>query len=142
MGKFTRTDSSYANIYEGTRSSPAATDLNMDGNLDFVIGNSRGGVALYSTQAWVATSDILATKSNLIANIHPNPTQNSSLLRWSNDNMQRTEIRIVDVYGRLVREQTTTGDSAEIITQEWSSGIYFIKVILNNTQETVLKLVK
>ncbi len=142
MGKFTRVDSSYANIYEGTRSAPAATDLNMDGNLDFVIGNSRGGVALYSTQAWVAISNILATKSNLVANIHPNPTQNSSLLRWSNDNMQRTEIKISDVYGRLISEQTTTGDSAEIITQEWSSGIYFIKIILNNAQETVLKLVK
>jgi hypothetical protein len=66
--------------------------------------------------------------SNDEIHIHPNPAHNTLSISLNEElKMQNAELRIFDITGRAVHEQTLNHKS-EIITHKFSPGIYFVKV--------------
>ncbi|NQX98870.1 MAG: VCBS repeat-containing protein, partial [Flavobacteriales bacterium] len=68
-------DSTFQNIWEGTASSVAMADLNNDGNLDLITGNSSGGISYYQADFITNAYEINSPNPNKM-NIYPNPTHN------------------------------------------------------------------
>jgi hypothetical protein len=60
--------------------------------------------------------------------IYPNPARNTFTISFNEElRMQSAELRIYDITGRVVYEQTLNHQS-EIITHKCSPGVYFVKV--------------
>lgn len=72
--------------------------------------------------------------------IFPNPVTSKVNIRI--DNLQgMADIRVFDMYGKLVRQQRSASVNTEMDLSKLASGMYFIRV-LNGGKETTLKVVK
>jgi len=128
-GTFTISDSNVHNLNYIKHSSPALYDFNNDGYLEMLVGNIRGGVEYFHgiNELWVSNPEYNEEQTHL----YPNPAQNilniESAINWS-------RIEIYNNLGRLihVHKPNTTLDISQL-----TSGMYFIKLLNNTTQETL-----
>jgi hypothetical protein len=141
-GSFHLADSSLDNIQIGTYSAPAITDLNNDNRFEMVVGNERGGVALYKS-ADISNIGLKEEVKNLDVIIYPNPASEIVTidLRQSGFNSQQNPIiQIFDLTGRLIKTSEMTNSLLQLNTADWSEGTYLIYVTVND-QTVVKKLV-
>lgn len=118
-GKFKLIDSIYQGINEGSRIAIGGGDLNADGFMDIVIGNSRGGTAFYSGIGILNTNENISTDK---LSFFPNPAQNSITLTHAT---QGDQLSIYQSNGSLVKHVNI--DSAnEVSVEELETGIYFL----------------
>jgi hypothetical protein len=141
-GSFHLADSSLDNIQIGTYSAPAITDLNNDNRFEMLVGNERGGVALYKS-ADISNIGLKEEVKHLDVIIYPNPTSEIVTidLRQSGFNPQQNPIiQIFDLTGRLIKTSEMTNSLLQLNTADWSEGTYLIYVSVND-QTVVKKLV-
>lgn len=141
-GSFHLADSSLDNIQIGTYSAPAITDLNNDNRFEMIVGNERGGVALYKS-ADISNIGLQKEVKELKVNIYPNPSSDNFTIDLSQVQTLSNHtplIQIFDLTGRLI----TTLDSLQPIivvnTEDWAEGSYLIH-IASGEQSIVKKLV-
>lgn len=117
----------WGNIDEGNRSDPAFADLDNDGVLDMVIGNQRGGLALYRTEL-VDRSVPVGTSVPPIPEllIHPNPARAWAKVDWPVQTALRWQA--FNALGQRAASGETTGGSFTLDLQHWSPGVYFLQV--------------
>jgi hypothetical protein len=117
----------------GFNSTPIADDLNGDGFIDLIVGNSRGGVNFFSTNlkydGTTSTSEIF-TEEKLI--VYPNPTEGIITVKAS------VAIDRVDVYS-LEGRHIGTYDTEQIRLVE--KGVFILKAYSGN-QVFTSKVVK
>lgn len=100
---FTAVSTTWGGIDEGERSHPAFADLDGDGILEMVVGNRRGGLALYKTvlqDCSVVSS--APVPSVLPLKINPNPASTFAQVQTPFQGEQRW--RLSDALGRLLLE--------------------------------------
>jgi hypothetical protein len=124
---YTLIEESLGNIKEGNRTHPRLFDLDGDGILEVLVGNSRGGLAVFSSD--IQTNGIRvgrtfaeASKNNL--EIFPNPGQN-----WIHIKKQissRDRVEVINQNGQIVK--AVMGQN-RISAQDLPAGMYMIKVI-------------
>jgi hypothetical protein len=69
--------------------------------------------------------------------ISPNPTKGSLKINWQAGMKSSADITIMDITGRTAMTmETTTGQSTTVNIGSLQSGIYFIKVVSDNSQHT------
>ena len=73
--------------------------------------------------------------------IAPNPT-NGTVHCTFNGNLTNTRLQVLDVYGKLLMEQTVTGETTELDFTNKASGIYFLRVIDGNSIVTTQKVIR
>lgn len=141
-GSFHLADSSLDNIQIGTYSAPTIVDLNNDNRYEMVVGNERGGVALFKS---ADISDIgfeeERTEWNII--IYPNPAADQVNIDLSQSNLktdQPIQLQVFDLTGRCVYNESFTGSTHQLNSAEWSSGSYVIHISTAD-QRVVKKLV-
>ena len=135
-GNFNLADSNFNNIFTGTHSTPAISDLNNDSLIDFIIGNKRGGLTLF-----MGSSDSLSSTLN-ISNpfekkykIFPVPT--TEIINIKNlDNQLYFEI--ISITGKRIKTGYTNG---AISVSQLNNGIYFI-ILDDGIHKNILKFVK
>jgi hypothetical protein len=72
-GKFTVVDTMFQHIWEGTHMTVSGSDINNDGRMDLVIGNTCGGVAIYMVDtSTVSVHEIPPASFSFI--VYPNPS--------------------------------------------------------------------
>lgn len=116
----------WGNIDEGNRSHPAFADLNNDGYLDMVIGNQRGGLALYKTEmvdCSIPLSSVTPKVQEL--NIRPNPARSWARVDWPVHASIRWQA--YNTLGQLMAEGQTETDVINIDVKNWTPGIYILQ---------------
>ena len=126
-GPFTLIDSTYMDIWQGTRTSPFGADINNDGYMDLIVGNYQGGVSFYKgvgTLSTIESNDI----HHFNINLFPNPANDNITLKIMNDYLAEYIVDLYNMMGQLIISQKTSSNSLSINTQKLSQGIYICKV--------------
>jgi hypothetical protein len=117
-------DGNFGRIREGERTHPVLADLDGDGVLDMIVGNSRGGIAIYKTPydvegEIVSTQNIQKTE---IITFYPNPTSEQLYIKNA-ASLSGANLRVFDQLGRLVLERPFY-DGNSIDVSLLRSGLY------------------
>lgn len=123
MGKFNRIDSIYQGISEGSRSSITGADLNADGTLEAIIGNSRGGLAFYSGIGYL---NVQSSTSKKIS-VFPNPATES--FRIDGLTSFPAQVSIFDLAGKLQMRSFILTESAETSVSGLAAGTYLVSCV-------------
>ena len=78
----------------------------------------------------------------LVMNVYPNPTSGSFKLIIGSLEDRNLRVRLYDMNGLLLQDIKIESEETEIIIQDLSSSMYFLKVINNNQEIKVFKIVK
>ncbi len=81
----------------------------------------------------------ISEHSNLLS-ISPNPT--SDIVRCELNGLNNVRLQVLDIYGKLLMEQTITNSAAEIDLSDKASGIYFLRVVDGNNILTTQKVIR
>ena len=135
-GNFNLVDSNFNNIFAGTHSTPAISDLNNDSLIDFIIGNKRGGLSLF-----MGTYDSLISTSSFPYEIENKyeifPVPARDIINIKNLKKQ-LYFEILSLTGRKVGSGYTKGT---ITVSKLNHGIYFI-ILEDGIHRNILKFVK
>lgn len=125
LGEFFEADTNFLNYYPGTYSTIWGGDINNDGEMDWLVGNIRGGVQIFSRQYAI---DISEQTNNLDFNIYPNPAQHTFQLQLP-AGLADASVRIYTVTGQLVKA-VVIPDNATLhqISLSLSPGVYLVSV--------------
>ena len=135
-GNFNLVDSNFNNIFAGTHSTPAISDLNNDSLIDFIIGNKRGGLSLFmgSNDSLISTTRTPYKLENKYE-IFPVPARNIINIKNLNKLLY---FEVISLTGRKVKTGYTKGT---IPISKLNSGIYYI-MLEDGIHRNILKFVK
>jgi len=74
--------------------------------------------------------------------IYPNPAQTEVFVTVSNSPLKINRVELYDLVGRQIQEQVFDKSHGTLPIEEFSNGIYIIKVHLSNGETVIKKLVK
>jgi hypothetical protein len=136
LGSFNLVDSNFNNIFTGTHSTPAISDLNNDSLIDFIIGNKRGGLSLFmgSNDSLIST---LRTPNKLENKYEIFPVPARDFINVKNLK-KLLYFEVITLTGRKVKTGYTKGT---IPISKLNNGIYFI-MLEDGIHRNILKFVK
>jgi len=118
----------------GQRSHPRFYDLNNNGQFELIVGNSRGGVAIYSTPWRIdGTSSFGSQLAEEHVQLYPNP--GSTGFRLASDQLRIEKVECFTSVGQSVR--TWSGQRDWYSISDLPSGLYWIRVA--TTEGTLTK---
>ena len=106
---------------------------------------ANGSVAQGVQQPWeisTVTSIGNTEDISLEMNVYPNPTGGSFKLIVRSPENKNLRYRLYDMNGLLLQDKKIESEETEILIQDLSSSMYFLKVINNNQEIKVFKIVK
>jgi hypothetical protein len=125
---FVQEATTLGNIAEGKRSSAAFADLNNDGKAEMLVGNFRGGLALYTTDFVVderVSTETIPTASDF--QVFPNPTHD--WIQWKGGQLI-DEIRVINSLGQTILKQAIAGGEQSLnLPTDWSRGVYWLQFL-------------
>lgn len=91
-------------------------------------------------------SEVLGTEdfSGLIKDlrIYPNPTVNDLTLNLTNENDLILNFQILDVNGKVIKNEKILGNETNISVSSLPAAIYFLKIINQNKEVKTFKIIK
>lgn len=127
-GSWTLIDSTLEDINIGLRSAPAIADITGDNRLEMVLGNQRGGLALYKSGI-ISDIGIIETKP-LDFNMYPNPANQQVKIELGdlNQDVDQMIITIYDLSGRVVYQVQPKAPELTINLANFSKGTYLVEI--------------
>lgn len=125
LGTWTLDDSSFMDLNEGYRSTVRLHDFTGDGELDMVVGNYRGGLSFWRSDAPSAVRPIHT--AGPLCSIRPNPNTGQFELTFPRDVFGPVSIALHDPMGRLVVRTTTRTRSSTLDLSHLSNGLYTLR---------------
>jgi len=132
-GTFALIDSDLLGVKPGIRSNVSIADINHDGHNDYLTGNIRGGIMLFSDTAWTtyySTTGIAAiTPNEDLLKVYPNPAKDMIICHLTQGNSQLVSAQLYDILGASVSTTITRSDESGIVLSVagLSPGIYVIQ---------------
>jgi hypothetical protein len=74
--------------------------------------------------------------------VYPNPTKGLINLTVESPDYKNLRVRIYDITGMLLRDEKIESRETQISIEELSSSIYFLRVIKENSEVKVFKIIK
>ena len=74
--------------------------------------------------------------------VYPNPTAGLTKLVFESDDFENLRFRLYDINGILLQDKKVESRETEISMDNLSSSVYFLKIIKNNLEVKVFKIVK
>jgi len=90
----------------------------------------------------VVTAIRNAEDINLKCIVYPNPTAGQTKLVFESPDFENLSFRLFDINGVLLKDKKVESRETEISLENLSSSVYFLKVIKNNLEVKVFKIVK
>lgn len=90
----------------------------------------------------LVVTGITNTTVQLSINAYPNPVVDQLVLTIDQTDLTKVFYILTDVTGKLISEKQISASRTEIQFKELAQGIYFIKVISNNKEVKVFKIIK
>jgi Secretion system C-terminal sorting domain len=88
-------------------------------------------------------TDIRNTEDiNLKCIVYPNPTSGIAKLVFESPDFDNVRYQLFDLNGVLLKDKTVESRETEISLENLSSSVYFLKVLKNNFEIKVFKIVK
>ncbi len=87
-----------------------------------------------------STSNTAISEHSNLLSISPNPT--SDIVRCNLNGLNNVRLQVLDIYGKLLMEQTVTNSAAEIDLSDKASGVYFLRVVDGNNVLTTQKVIR
>jgi hypothetical protein len=126
---FTLVDSTSDNIQTGTYSAPAIADLNNDNRLEMIVGNERGGLALYKS-ASINNIGVGEMAQSTDVLIYPNPAHDIFTVRIEGIAADgNVTLTVRDLSGRIVFKKQTLQSQVEVDVSQWSGGTYVVEIV-------------
>ncbi len=140
-GSFTLVDPDFGRIREGEHAKIAIADLNSDGTNEYLIGNKRGGVSLFSYNM-VSTSIQESVETKPIEfSIWPNPSDNILNIGIGIQNSSDLNLRIINALGQQLMSNTIN-DNQQINISRLSPGVYFVELSNEKLMIGIQKFIK
>lgn len=139
-GTFALVDSDVMKADVGAKAAISIADLNSDGLLEYVVGNSRGGLLLFSDSIW--DPQVLLSANNLPADnsrlqIYPNPARNYFACVIEGVDLSNARVEVYNVLGaRMNAEFTANGNKIMVSTTDLNSGFYIARITQNGKSFT------
>lgn len=90
-------------LWTGRYTDLDAADINNDGRLDLVIGNSRGGISFFAVDTFTVAVDLIPNAAqNFIQNIFPNPAQDYLNIELKEANSAAISFVVLNTLGQVV----------------------------------------
>ncbi len=139
-GEFTLTDSLFGGIREGQLTNIDIADINGNGEMEYLIGNSRGGLGFFTADD-PTTTNVSTISKSLNVRVLPNPADD--LVYFEVDGFQegKTQLRIFTAVGQIAKEQLLPYWKSGVDVSQFPTGVYFCEVIVGN-ERGVVRLVK
>lgn len=108
------------------RFSPTAADLNKDGTLELYIGTDGGGIVSFlpGTRTVLAAQPA-AEAAALALSVYPNPASPTASVTI--ETAQPTSLRVLDLTGRLVRQEATAQRRRTLSLNGLAAGLYVVQ---------------
>ncbi len=127
VSQFSLDSDGYGDIREGRETSPDMADIDDDGYYEMVVGNYRGGFAIYETDFRTNPSNTSnIQKDELNYTIMPNPTRDDVQVNIEGVNSNEIQVNVFDIRGKLLDTQRANHN---ISLSKYSSGIYIFELI-------------
>lgn len=140
-GSFNRISTDFDLIDEGKHSIPAMADITNDGKPELIVGNKRGGLAVFGSDD--ITSSTATENTSLSCKIYPNPTKEGIFLSVESVVEKDFRLEILDALGRSLK--TFRFNSSEthsyIDLSDYAAGLYFIRLNIGN-QQVIEKVIR
>ena len=133
-GTWTRTDTTWNDLFEGGRTAIAYYDFNGDGSLDAVLGNYRGGLSLWTGD----TGSGLPAGGTPIASgaftLAPNPAREAVDLQMHIALQPDMRAELTDQLGRTVRNIPVRKSTVRVDLGGLSQGVYSLRLLTGHAQ--------
>jgi hypothetical protein len=131
-GSFTLVTKNFLNNRIGNQATISAADINGDGRMEYLIGNSRGGLVLYSDSNWDPGTTLgLNTISDKQAELRVFPNPAGQYFYCSIDNIEfiNPQTEVFDLLGRKMNiEVRLLSKRVSISANELPTGFYIVRV--------------
>ena len=126
-GTFRLIDSNFLKRDAGGRINFSMADLNNDGKMEYLLGNARGGLQLFSETKWDSAVGVQQLNGEQLSfNLYPNPATEEVRCKMPEG---KYELHVVDIMGRQQTiPQVYERGEAIMKVGEWPAGIYFVYV--------------
>lgn len=133
-GTFTMLDSDLLGVKPGLRSNVSVADINHDGHNDYLTGNIRGGIMLFSDAPWSNSSTTGIVNTAPVADqlkVFPNPAKDVLVCRLTNGAQQLVSAQLYDMLGAAINANIIRNDEngIELSVSNVSEGIYVIQAV-------------
>lgn len=134
-GTFNRLTDFYGEVDPGTNAVFDIADLNQDGHWEFVVGNGRGGITIYSQGLLTAVTAVQPPSDTPQAHLFPNPAHDRLTIETPTPDAYT--LRVFNMMGQLVETRHDLRTTAyTIATQHWTPGIYIVQLQYPTRTET------
>ena len=127
-GNFNLVDTNLHHINIGPYSAPSIYDIDQDNKLEMVLGNQRGGLAMYQS-ALVTSVGLIDYEEEI--NIYPNPTKqgfNIDLSKLNMKNYESTTYKLLDISGKEILNGTINQTHTLIDCNGLAEGVYVLNL--------------
>jgi len=128
-GTFTLADPNLGNTREGKRSVLAFADLNDDDFFEMLIGNSRGGLSLFSTPLDASEAvSVFARPDIRPSRIFPNPARDKAILEWDGNGVGTVQVRLLNIWGQPLQRVSASGTQCSLDLKGIPPGVYLVEI--------------
>lgn len=132
-GFFTQVTANFMNYDFGGESTVSVADINNDGYLEYLCGNARGGIQMFSDSLWdtstISEPVAIAEPAWGGMQLYPNPATNTFSCFIENADLNNAKIEVYNLLGERVsipyRLQT---NRVEFNTTDTQHGLYLVKI--------------
>ena len=130
-GDFNLVDSTLEDIHIGTFSCPAIYELSDNNTLTMMLGNQRGGLALYQSVD-IDQIGIKETDANWLVKVYPNPTSGYLKVDFGGlayQDLKHLNYQLYDLRGSVLLSGNPTENQIELDVSDLKSGTYLLKIV-------------
>ncbi|MFI5173054.1 MAG: T9SS type A sorting domain-containing protein [Chitinophagales bacterium] len=126
-GEFFEADTNYLNWHVGPYSNINGADFNNDGEMEFLVGNERGGLQIFERDHNIAVDDFEKPESLLI---FPNPVAETLNIKITTTENIEGNLEIFNSTGELIFHQKISEPAISInLKNVIPPGVYFISIV-------------
>ena len=131
-GKFNLITPDFVGQNVGAKSTISIGDINKDGHPEYLIGNSRGGLLMYSDSVWDPGTSLgipEVEQSGSLLHIYPNPATDQFSCLIANFELMNPQLEIFNVLGeKLTVDFAFSNNRLNVNTRSLSNGVYFVRI--------------
>lgn len=115
----------------GSFSAPATAILDSTHKSLYVVGNRRGGLQLFQFSDQISTNVLSNIQESFQLSVFPNPVNTNLNIKWkAAHQFYPIHIEIFNQLGQKVHRITTQQSQISLNVENWSQGIYYVRVSL------------
>ncbi len=131
-GSFTLLDSNFIGQSVGAIATISIADINNDGQLEYLVGNARGGLIMFSDSIWDSGTTLGVVNlqnNNYRLRAYPNPAKEYVVCVAENMDFINPKTEVYNVLGQKMNSEiTVTNNKITIGTANFSNGFYLVRI--------------